>query len=75
MLALVAAGSVGQAARPAPPARSLLSEALRRFIKMSGALDDRLVIGFVSGRYNGVVDSELTPLFGVFAATFSRYRP
>ncbi len=42
---------------------------------MRGALDDRLVIGFLSGRYNGVVDGELTPLFGLYAATFSRYRP
>ena len=42
---------------------------------MRGALDDRLVIGFLSGRYNGVMDGELTPLFGVFSATFSRYRP
>jgi hypothetical protein len=59
----------------ASPAPSLPSKDIQRFIKMRGALDDRLVIGFLSGRYNGVVDGDVTPLFGVFAATFSRYRP
>ena len=47
---------------------------LLRFIRMRGALDDRLVIGYLSGRYDGLVDGELTPLFGLHAATFSRYR-
>jgi hypothetical protein len=41
---------------------------------MRGALDDRLVIGFVNGRYYGVVEDEITPLYGVAGATFSRYR-
>jgi hypothetical protein len=41
---------------------------------MRGALDDRLVAGFVQGRYYGVVDSEVKPLFGLVAATFARYR-
>jgi hypothetical protein len=47
---------------------------LRRFIKMRGALDGRLVIGCVTGRYDGVVDGQLTPLFGVVSAVFSLYR-
>jgi len=47
----------------------------RAYMMMRGALDDRLVIGCVSGRYYGVVNAVLTPLFGVSAATFSRYRP
>jgi hypothetical protein len=42
---------------------------------MRGALDDRLVIGFISGRYYGVVDNEIKPLYGVVGATFARYRP
>jgi hypothetical protein len=47
---------------------------LRRFIKMRGALDRRLVIGCVAGRYDGVVDGQVTPLFGVVSAVFSLYR-
>jgi hypothetical protein len=41
---------------------------------MRGALTDRVVNGYVSGRYYGVVGDEVTPLYGVVAATFSRYR-
>jgi hypothetical protein len=48
---------------------------LRRFVKMRGALDGRLVIGCVTGRYDGVVDGQITPLFGVVSAVFSLYRP
>jgi hypothetical protein len=58
-----------------PPSTDMRQQDLRRFIRMRGALDDRLVIGFLSGRYNGLVDGVLTPLFGVYSATFSRYRP
>jgi hypothetical protein len=47
---------------------------LRRFVKMRGALDERLVIGSVTGRYVGVVDGQVTPLFGVVSAVFSLYR-
>ncbi len=49
--------------------------ALDRFIKMRGALDDRLVIGAVTGQYNGVVAGQTKPLFGLVSAVFSRYRP
>jgi hypothetical protein len=58
-----------------PPAHSNTETNLRRFIKMRGALDGRLVIGCVTGRYDGVVDGKLTPLFGVVSAVFSLYRP
>jgi hypothetical protein len=47
---------------------------LRAYMQMRGALDDRLVIGFVTGRYYGVVDEEMRPLYGVAGATFARYR-
>jgi hypothetical protein len=47
---------------------------LDTFMMMRGALDDRLVIGFVTGRYYGVVEDRMTPLYGLAAATFSRYR-
>jgi len=51
------------------------AKALPRFIKMRGALDDRLVIGAVTGQYNGVVGGQSIPLFGLVSAVFSRYRP
>lgn len=44
------------------------------YIKMRGALDDRLVISYVSGSYFGIVGSEVTPLWDVIGATFTRYR-
>jgi hypothetical protein len=58
-----------------PPAKANGETNLRRFIKMRGALDGRLVIGCVIGRYDGVVDGKITPLFGVLSAVFSLYRP
>jgi hypothetical protein len=80
--AMLAAGLAGGAglcapgAEAAPAALDLATPAgrLRAYMMMRGALDDRLVIGFVEGRYYGVVDAELTPLYGVVAATFARYR-
>jgi Protein of unknown function (DUF1838) len=50
------------------------ADRLRAFMLMRAALDDQLVIGFISGRYYGVVDDEIKPLYGVVSATFSRYR-
>lgn len=58
------------AAQPAPP-----EGRLRDYLLMRGALDDRLVIGTLSGEYYGVLDEEITPLFGVLAVTFTRWRP
>jgi hypothetical protein len=71
--AVLAAG----ASRGAPPVPDLATPTgrLRAFMLMRAALDDRLVIGFISGRYYGVVDEEIKPLYGVLGATFSRYRP
>lgn len=70
--------ATGCASRPlAPPGDLDLVTAqsrLRAYLRMRGSLDDRVVIGFVTGRYYGVVDTDPTPLFGVAAATFSRYR-
>jgi hypothetical protein len=48
---------------------------LRAYMLMRGALDDRLVIGCLIGRYYGVVDDEIVPFFGLVSATFARYRP
>ena len=62
--------SLARAGSPAP----INEKALAQFIKIRGALDDRMVIGCVSGQYNGVVDGQTTPLFGVVSAVFSKYR-
>jgi hypothetical protein len=61
-------GPPAVAADPAP------IDSLRNFMLMRGALDQRLVIGCLNARYYGVVEGETVPLFGVSAATFSRYR-
>jgi hypothetical protein len=42
--------------------------------KMRGALDERICMGYVKGVYYGVVDTRLTPLYGVLGGTFSRYK-
>lgn len=42
--------------------------------KMRGALDGRICMGYVKGIYYGVVDTVLTPLYGVLGGTFSRYK-
>ncbi len=46
----------------------------RAYMLMRGALNERLVIGFISGRYFGVVDGDMLPLYGVVGATFTKYR-
>ena len=47
---------------------------MRTFMLMRGALDDRLVMHWLQGRYYGLVDGEVTPLFGLLSAQFSRFR-
>ncbi|SFO03099.1 DUF1838 family protein [Sphingomonas sp. OK281] len=47
---------------------------LKAYMLMRGALDERLVIGGISGSYFGVVDDRITPLWDVTAVTFARYR-
>lgn len=46
----------------------------RAYMQMRGALDERLVIGYISGSYFGVVGAEVTPLWDVVGVTFARYR-
>ncbi len=59
---------------PAVAGLAGLTGRLRDLLLMRGALDDRLVIGTISGQYYGVIDAEITPLFGVVAVTFTRWR-
>lgn len=56
-----------------PP--GMASGRLRDFLLMRGALDDRLVVGGLSGQYFGVIDGEIVPMFGVLGVTFTRWRP
>ena len=74
-LATLGAGATSAIAASLTLDLSSESARLRAFTQMRGSLDDQLVIGYISGRYYGVVEEELTPLFGVSAATFARYRP
>ena len=69
-----AALAVGGSAAAAGLDLDTPSGRLRAYMLMRGALDGQMVVGFVSGRYYGVVESEMTPLYGVAGATFSRYR-
>lgn len=46
----------------------------RAFMQMRGALDERLVIGYCTGAYFGVVDGQMTPLWDVVGVTFARFR-
>ena len=71
----MAAGALGSSpAFAAAPSLSTPEGKLRAYLLMRGALDDRVVTGWALARYFGVVDGEITPLFGVSAATFSQYR-
>lgn len=47
---------------------------LRTYMQMRAALDERLVIGYLSGTYYGVVGAQMTPLWDVVGVTFARYR-
>lgn len=47
---------------------------LTAIAKMRGSTDDRLVMGFVIGTRYAVIESRATPMLGILAATFSRYR-
>lgn len=73
--ALAAAPSTAQAAvTPAPAGKMTNEQRLRTFMLMRAALDDRLVVFWIRGQYFGLVEGEITPLFGVLAATLTRYK-
>lgn len=73
--ALMASGVKAAPVASATPDLKTKAGIARAYMMMRGALDDRLVIGCVTGRYYGVLDAVLTPLFGVCGATLTRYRP
>lgn len=67
-----AAMAAATAGSEAPPDARLPK--LRTLMMMRGALDDRLVMYWLRGRYFGFLEGEMTPLFGVVNVCFSRYR-
>ncbi|GAB7551230.1 hypothetical protein NRB_07270 [Novosphingobium sp. 11B] len=62
------------ASRVPPPSLATSEGRFRAYMMMRAALDEQLVIGYVSGSYFGVVGAEVTPLWDVVGATFARYR-
>ena len=50
------------------------ADLLTAIAKMRASTDDRLVLGWLIGRRYAVVDTLATPMFGILAGTFSRYR-
>lgn len=70
---LGAGNSLAKRAAGLPPLDSPEGR-FRAYMMMRGALDERLVIGYVSGSYFGIVGAEMTPLWDVIGATFARYR-
>ena len=47
---------------------------LRTVFRMRGSEDGRIAMGWLKARRFGVVDAEVTPLFGMVTGTFGRYR-
>jgi hypothetical protein len=64
----------GAVAKAAPVDFSDPAVQLASIMKMRGATDERLCIGYVTGMRYAVVDGVATPMFGILAATFGRGR-
>lgn len=76
MLVAGAAGTLPARLLAAEPALDVASPEgrLRSFMMMRCALDEELTTNWVQASYFGVVGDEMTPLFGVSSAVFSRTR-
>jgi hypothetical protein len=73
-LALSGALAPERAATAATPAATS-GDRLHTYLRLRGGLTDRIVIATTMGRYHGVVDTEMRPLFDFITAAFIRYRP
>ncbi len=75
---LVAAAAAGANIHPASArsgaAAGPANTAMRNFMLMRGALDERLVVSWVSARYYAVIEDRMDPLFSVVSAVFARHR-
>lgn len=77
-----AAGAVAALAQAGPAMAARAGEAdpaepagrQRTFMMVKGALDDRLIIRWISARYHAVIDDAITPMYNTHSATFSRHR-
>lgn len=67
-------GSRASARASGAPSLDTPEGQFRAYMMMRGALDESLVISYLSGSYFGVVDAEVTPLWDVIGATFTRFR-
>jgi hypothetical protein len=70
-MAMLAAAPVAARAQMADPFSA--GDEMRMLLQMRGALDDRLVVSFLEGVYYGVMDAQLTPIYGLSAGLFRRY--
>jgi hypothetical protein len=70
--------ALGTTARPAWPRTGLdlnnRHDLLTALVKLRGATDSRLVIGYVVGARYAVPEHRIIPMMGFLAATFSQYR-
>jgi hypothetical protein len=78
LLTGLGAVALAAAARPAWPLAGLdlanRRDLLTALVKMRGATDERLVIGYVVGARYAVPEHKAIPMMGILAATFSQYR-
>jgi hypothetical protein len=68
-----ALSSLGRRAHAAAPDFADPAQFLTAVIKMRGATDGSLALGWIKGTRYAVIDNKATPLFGILAATFFSY--
>jgi hypothetical protein len=69
----VLSASVSRSAFAAPPNLSDPADFLTTVVKMRGAIDGSLSLGWVMGQRYAIVDGRAVPMFGLLASTFSSY--
>lgn len=78
-LALGAAGAIAVGAGSARPARAAApdlndpADFLTTIVKMRGATDGSIAMGWITGQRYAVFDGKVTPMFGLLASTFFKY--
>lgn len=67
--------ATGRSLRPSASVLSDPHELLLAFQRLSGSLDDRLIIWWMTGTRYGVVDAQATALYGMQVGMFHRFYP